>query len=388
MVSMQQDRRDEATLALVILAATMPAAEAAAVVLERFGFDMLDSFDIPSLDPSALALLVHMDQPVVPDQRWKVLVLTDVRPRPPGWRKATFSRQVDNERLYHMPQVQQLLVGRQSSGPLEGALLWTADSDAAYALLARFRPHVVGPVRKELERRQALMHPPFTVLEELGIWDQCARVCLVSDGGERAVCKIYRPGREQYMHNSLMASERLAHIPEVVRVIQRGPNWLLYPYLDSCTTLADYAARRRSGLLPLDIVERLFGIVREIHEAGIAHLDFHPWHVLIDRAGGLHIIDFDRIHMYGSIPSLRESVMLTGYDDITAYEGAPGKWSYENAWLPITGMPLSVLLTGSRAERHGSRASYATRRLAAHFMNGARNRMERARRWAVRVRSQ
>jgi hypothetical protein len=110
--------------------------------------------------------------------------------------------------------------------------------------------------------------------------------------------------------------------------------------------------------------------------------------VVIDRAGGLHIIDFDRIHMYGSIPSLRESVMLTSYDDITAYEGPPFKWSYENAWLPITGMPLSVLLTGSRAERHASRAYYATRRLAAHFMNGARNRMRRAYRWAVGVRSQ
>jgi hypothetical protein len=38
-------------------------------------------------------------------------------------------------------------------------------------------------------------------------------------------------------------------------------------------------------------------------------------------------------------------------------------------------MPLSVLLTGSRAERHASRAYYATRRLAARAMNGARNRM-------------
>jgi hypothetical protein len=365
----------EATLALVILAATLPGAEAAAVVLERFGFDILDSFDIPSLDPSALALLVRMDQAVVPEQRWKVLVLTDVRPRPPGWRKAAFSRPVDNDRLYHMPQVQQFLIGPHSPANLEGPFLWTADSNAAYALLARFRPHMVGPVRKELERRQPLMHPPFTVLEELGIFDHCARVCLVSDGGERAVCKIYRPGRERYMHNSLIASERLAHIPEVVRVIQRGANWLLYPYLDSCMTLADYAARRRSGLLPLDMVTRLFGIVREIHHAGIAHLDFHPWHVLIDRAGGLHIIDFDRIHRYGSIPSMQESVMLTGYDDITAYEGPPGKWSYENAWLPITGMPLSVLLTGNRAERHASRAYYATRRLAARAMNGARNRM-------------
>lgn len=343
-----------AALSLIFVRGATAHRESVGAVLKEYGFDPVASFHLESLDASYASGLINWDEVWQGEGDWSIFVTADYSPRPQDWKQSLSLGPVDNARLRQLPEMQRFLAKRMShlrnAQSVDASLLATATTEEAYRLLELLRPELVSSVSDTLKRGQAEMEPPYPVIRDMGYYCRYARICLVMYEGREAVCKIYRPGREQYFRNRLLVAERLSHVPEVTPVLESGPNWLVMPYHESARSLKSMP--RRAGLLPLSVVRRLAGAVRAIHEAGIAHLDFHPEHVLADPDGTLHIIDFDRIHVYSQLPSIEESVMLAGYEEVMAYDGPTVQWSYDNAWLSLTGMPLSAFVGEDGYRQH------------------------------------
>ncbi|MDZ7693161.1 MAG: hypothetical protein U5K69_18915 [Balneolaceae bacterium] len=345
-------------------------------VFERFGFDKITSFEISSLDSDDLTSLLYIEDISNYDTHWKVFVMADYCPRPQGWRKPSYLEPVDNARLYLMPYIRDFANEyRTLTNGTSFSLLWTANTKFAYALLEKWKPKLIKPIKANLAENSKKMQCPFPVIKEFGYWRNYCKVHLIEHNNNLAVCKIYRPGREKYLGNRLLVAERLANVKEVLPILDHGPNWFVIPYLENCVTLKDY--RKIAGLLPLSVVNQLLKLVKKINSAALAHLDFHSEHVFINSKQELYVIDFDRIYTYDEAPPLETNIMLTGTKNIMKYDGPYKSWSYDNAWLHLTGLPLVVFLNGGKLKQFYWRSLYMTKNILNRLIRMTKNTLKR-----------
>jgi hypothetical protein len=376
-----------AALSLFLVSARLPKVEAFRSALEQFGFSVLESFDLRSLPASDKSRLLYLGHRSVSDHGWQVFAAADFSPRPRDWHPSgpTVLPFVDNGRLNEVREMWAyfgtLLQQSGETPPKEQDIFWTPTSNVARALLAEWQPEITDHLVRVIRTGVLSMAPRFPVIRELATrgFARDARTYVVRYKGRPAFFKVYRPGRERLLKNNLLVLKRLGHVPEITTAIEWGSNWLVTPYVDNATTLREVA--RRAGLIPLPLIRSLASVVYKIHDAGLAHLDFCAWHVLVDSSGRLHVIDFDRIHVYeGEKPPIQQNVMLSGYDRDIDFDGPVKRWSYSEAWAPFTGLPLYVFLNpvGYRVFgfRFCSRVLKTTRRIA-RLGKSARRRLGR-----------
>lgn len=345
-------------------------------VFEQFGFDKITSFDISSLDSNDLKSLLYIEDIRNYDTHWKVFVMADYCPRPQGWKKPTYQESVDNTRLYVMPFIRDFANEyRTRTNGTFFSLLWTPNSKIAYALLEKWNPELTKSIKVVLAENSKKMQCPFPVIKEFGYWRSYCKVHLIEHNNNLAICKIYRPGREKYLGNRLLVAERLANIKEVLPILDHGQNWFVIPYLENCVALKDYT--KIAGLLPLSVVKQLLKLVKKINNAALAHLDFHSGHVFINSKQELYVIDFDRIYTYNEAPPLESNIMLTGIKNIMKYDGPFKSWSYDNAWLHLTGLPLTVFLNGGRLKQFYWRSLYMTKNTLKLLIRMTKNTLKR-----------
>lgn len=129
----------------------------------------------------------------------------------------------------------------------------------------------------------------------------------VFDNGRTRVWRSHDPDRGGFIHKEALgewALERIAHEASILRRLDGVSGVpLLRPSRDArvlvtadsgARVLAEVLAERRLRLGEvLDIGEELARILAAVHAAGVAHLDLHPWNVLLAADGGVELIDFD-----------------------------------------------------------------------------------------------
>lgn len=361
-------------LSLFLMPRALVGASAMQQALEQFGFSVLGSFDLPHLSVSETFALLGLETRSASHGCWRVFVGADFSPRAVRWHGSNpdFFRFIDNGRLNEIMDMWAyfgaLVSESGQTPPRNEQFLYTPTTHVALELLARWHPENASDILQKFDDGKESMRPRFSVIRGLAPtgYARDAQTYLVRYRGQLAVHKLFRPGCERFLQNNLRVTERMGHVPEIVPVIDWGANWLLMPFIENTKTLKTIS--RQSGLLPLSVIRDLSSVVHKIHEAGLAHLDFHPWHVLLDAKGALHVIDIDRIYDYGSNkPPIHQNVMLAGYDENMSFDGPVDRWSYNNAWKKITGLPLDVFLepTGYRVSvwRFRSRVHAAKRRL-------------------------
>jgi len=266
--------------------------------------------------------------------------------------------------------------------PGDTNLYYSPTSKAARDCLAEWEPSLLALAEAQKTIGASSMKPKFSVIKELNKngFGRDARTYLIRYGGKNALLKVYRPGRERFVKNNVLVAERLGHVPEINTVIDWGPNWVVLPFVDSAIALGSKGTLK-CGLIPMSTVRHLSSIVHQIHDAGIAHLDFHAPHVLRDLSGGLHVIDFDRIHVYGDQkPAIQHSVMLAGYDQGLKFDGPPERWAYARSFQRLIGLSCDEFLEAARRRP-------STWRLHGRVNAAIRNRAKPAKRLKKRIAS-
>lgn len=335
---------------MLIVPATLPHMQILRVFFEEFGFRVLTSFEHRSVRLPSRFLSLRPPTCRKPTVFWRIFVAVDFVPRPPNWRHSKIAHLVDNARLSELKKVWahfgEVLGTQGLTVPDRANLYYSPTSEVARDCLAEWEPRLLTQVEAQKKVGASSMKPKFPVITELNQdgFGRDARTYLVRYGGTNALLKVYRPGRERFVKNNVLVAERLGHVPEINTIIDWGPNWVVLPYIENAIALGSKETLK-FGLIPISTVRHLSSIVHQIHDAGIAHLDFHASHVLRDLSDGLHVIDFDRIHVYGDEkPTIQRSVMLAGYDQGLKFDGPPERWSYARGFERLIGLSCDEFL--------------------------------------------
>lgn len=347
-------------------------------LIHRAGFDVLATLDC-LLPTSRCELLQSVSLSRAfeprPGVRCRAYVTVDLCPWRPERARGSAIPFVDNRRLRRLDEINELL--RRINGDERYAmektyLAATPNTAAAWRLLEQTAPESASKHRADIEARERAMTPPFPVLRDMTEMGNSARTYVVTHRGEKAICKVFRPGRLNELRNELFGLGLASAIPEIPKCLEAGENWLVTEYLADARPLS--AVKGSTGLIPLRHAKRTFEVLRAIHEAGFAHLDFRPDHVLILPNGRLSIIDFDRGHLYASTPAFENSLPIVGYDDTRFLDGPNGLPStYARTWQPRIGLNLVSLMRDPVAIQHVKRLIYSVRQT----LLGAARRLKR-----------
>ncbi len=218
-------------------------------------------------------------------------------------------------------------------------------------------PELLGEIQTKTRQIRQAYHtgrPVFKTLTRLG---RRAKVEIVEHAGRLAVVKTFKPYQERYCRREADAMRRLSRtIPEIPPVLASDRYRVVYPYYDD---VLQY--RRNSGkLFPLGAAKQAIGVLRQVYEAGFALIDAHVENVLIDRAEGLKLIDFEFCYRYPHKPaSFEESYDVAGcpadFDGDLPHGGA---MSYATGWQPFVGLSLPSLLHDPLWLQHVKRFGY------------------------------
>ncbi|TNF33774.1 MAG: serine/threonine protein kinase, partial [Deltaproteobacteria bacterium] len=219
--------------------------------------------------------------------------------------------------------------------------------------------------------------PGVTVRRRLAIggMGELFLVDRVGDDGvaEVAVLKRLLPGADA-THQALFAREGdvLAQLasPHIVRLLDRGPGWLLLEHVDGCDLATLLAQRARRGRpLPLPAAWALLGglceALADLHEAaaadgtplGLVHRDVNPANVLLTRDGAVKLIDLGVVRT-----ALTDAATVAGVKGTLAYmapEQLHGRAAGPAADLYAAGLVAYEVLTGVPARPQGAAVGLA-----------------------------
>ena len=239
-------------------------------------------------------------------------------------------------------------------------------------------PKLLGEIQTKTRQIRQAYHtgqPVFKTLTRLG---RRAKVELVEHDGRLAVVKTFKPYQARYCRREADAMRRLSRtIPEIPPVLASDRYRVVYPYYDD---VLQY--RRNSGkLFPLGVAKQAIGVLREVYEAGFALIDAHVENVLVDRAEGLKLIDFEFCYRYPRKPaSFEKCYDVAGcpadFDGDLPHGGA---MSYATGWQPFVGLSLESLLHDPPWLQHAKRFGYCLAHLPRllpkrirHYYRGSR----------------
>ncbi len=197
-------------------------------------------------------------------------------------------------------------------------------------------------IRKKLDYARTFTHIPYAEQKVFAGHSRRAKVALVKSDTMEGVVKIYRPGRERFLHRELLARELGKELPETVPVLDHGESWFLMPnYKDTLN---------RKRLLPLKVIKRTREIILHYRKKGYELIDFKPKNLILDADDGLKIIDFEFMQQGSGGPS---SEFIGNYCWFRIPESFKGdvpvmrksrRRCYYRFWFSSTGLPLFSLM--------------------------------------------
>lgn len=212
---------------------------------------------------------------------------------------------------------------------------------------------VMGDSLQKIESAARAMYEAFTtpypVIRNLCRNVRRAKVELVDYKGRRAVCKTYLPGREKYLENEARAREIGEGLPEIVPILERGPNYLVLEYIEDAkiTHKSLFPLFLRHKYLPLWVTRRVREVIRHYRARGYGLIDFSASSLMVDAEQRVHLIDFE-FFQPGDGPSESLVGCWAWYgipDSLTVNKPlfrAMNKNPYKVAWLSRTGIPRFI----------------------------------------------
>lgn len=325
-------------------------------LLDRYGFNILCELAIHEDQRQMLAKWTDSSEQVPVD--WPgngglpayFLVVHDVHPvmEQPSSRETP--GRIDNVRLL---TVKTLLTQKANDGHSSqeqfSPLYLSCNTTQTLEYLKKIVPQQIGQIRAAAQHYSMEFRTPYPVLADLSKQVCRAKVELVDFHGTEAICKTFRPGRERYLEREVKARELGASLPEVSRLLEVGPHYLVFERYSNRMEriLSPRAPFSPHGLLPLWTIERVRAVILHYRRLGYECIDLNPQDLIYDPCQGLKIIDFEFLQ-----PGTDEIESLKGnyawYDVPTRFKGdlplSAHQGSYHERWFPYTGLPRTLCL--------------------------------------------
>ncbi|PAU72646.1 hypothetical protein ACN06F_09910 [Vreelandella sp. 21] len=325
-------------------------------LLDRYGFTILCELAIHEDQRQTLAKWIDSSEQEPVD--WPgnsglpayFLVVHDVHPvmEQPSSRETP--GRTDNVRLLTVETVLTQKVNDGRSGQEHVSPLYLSCSTTqALEYLKKIVPQQIGKIRTIAQRYNMEFRTPYPVLADVSKQVCRAKVELVDFHGTEAICKTFRPGRERYLEREVKARELGASLPEVSRLLEVGPHYLVFERYSNRMEriLSPRAPFSPHGLLPLWTIERVRAVILHYRRLGYECIDLNPQDLIYDPCQGLKIIDFEFLQ-----PGTDEIESLKGnyawYDVPSRFKGdlpiSAHQGSYHERWFPYTGLPRTLCL--------------------------------------------
>ena len=325
-------------------------------LLDRYGFNILCELPIHEGQRQTLAKWIDSSEQVPVD--WPCngglpayfLVVHDVHPvMEPPYSRETPER-IENVRLLTVKKMltQKVNDGRSSQEQFSPLYL-SCNITQTLEYLKKIVPQQIGKIRATAQRYNIEFRTPYPVLADVSKQVCRAKVELVDFHGTEAICKTFRPGRERYLEREVKARELGASLPEVSRLLEVGPHYLVFERYSNRMEriLSPRAPFSPHGLLPLWTIERVRAVILHYRRLGYECIDLNPQDLIYDPCQGLKIIDFEFLQ-----PGTDEIESLKGnyawYDVPSRFKGdlpiSAHQGSYHERWFPYTGLPRTLCL--------------------------------------------
>lgn len=307
-----------------------PRAESAAELIERLGVRVPHAFG----EAGVLSVFVALDvfPNAVPDE------ILRTHPR------------LDNARTYQaLFYANRDLRTHAASNRRQVSLQSTQSSADAWAFVQAYAPSQRREIESIAADRRAAAITKFEVLRSVSRFSRRAKLEVIRYGSGLAVKKTFR-------HQSLHILEREASFledisplrPEVLPVIERGPNYFICPFVNSRPTRWSVLGVSGPKLLALRQVRQVSDFLKFLFERGYDPVDCGPHNLLIDDSGNVKVIDFEFVHRTDAPVEAEESLCLSGVHE--SFEGEVPKLAawlhdpYFGYWYGHTGLGLRSFL--------------------------------------------
>ncbi|MBO6827012.1 MAG: hypothetical protein JJ879_12475 [Sneathiella sp.] len=195
-------------------------------------------------------------------------------------------------------------------------------------------------------------HPPFPIVSTISNYNSRTRVDKVQYKGGVAVCKTFRTTNTEGLEREIASRKALGEkIPEISRVLESGENYLVMPLYKSVWEWDENSL----SLFPLKYAENCIDIVRRINSERWSLLDWHPGNFIYGPDDQVTLIDLEAAKEEPVASPFTQCPDIVGHKDFP-YQGKP--INYVNTWQPIVGIPLNVLLDGSKLHKSLHRSFY------------------------------
>ena len=326
-------------------------------LLDHYGFNVLSSVPIEGGQQQALAQWVLDDgqeqgnftssgsPPVF------LLVVQDVHPVPAKQMSSDSPGQVKNLRVPIIKATFSAKISpEESKEEKQRPIHCSRDAEQALKYLKTLLPEQVSKIREAALNNDAAFRTPYPVLADLSKEVCRAKVELVDFHGTEAICKTFRPGRERYLEREVKARELGASLPEVSRLLEVGPHYLVFERYANCmeSILSPRAPFSHHGLLPIWAIERVRAVILHYRRLGYECIDLNPHDLIYDPCQGLKIIDFEFLQPgYDEIKTLKGNYAWYAVPSLFSGDLPPSarQSSYRQCWFPYTGLPRTLCLS-------------------------------------------
>ena len=173
-----------------------------------------------------------------------------------------------------------------------------------------------------------------------------ARVEVIRWGDGLAVRKVFKPHCTRFLDAEIKAHRAMAHSPHMPRLLDMGKDYFVMEYFEDAW---QGAPPKR---LPLPVVRQLSAFIRDCAAHGYDPIDLKAGNLIMDKKGGLKVIDYEFWHDRGGPFPPGDCYALRGIpkDFKGVYPiGSPHIFEpYSLEWFPFVGMGRhSFLASGS-----------------------------------------
>lgn len=326
-------------------------------LLDHYGFNVLCGVPIEGGQPQALAQRVLDEEQEQGNYASSgsppvfLLVVQDVHPVTATRMSSDSPGQVKNLRVPTIKAAFSATVSQgESKEEQHRPIHCSRDAAQALEYLKTMVPEQVGKIREAALSNDAAFRTPYPVLADLSKEVCRAKVELVDFHGTEAICKTFRPGRERYLAREVKARELGASLPEVSRLLEAGPHYLVFERYANCMEriLSPRAPFSHHGLLPIWIIERVRAVILHYRRLGYECIDLNPQDLIYDPCQGLKIIDFEFLQPgSNTIKTLKGNYAWYAVPSLFTGDLPPPvrQSSYRKCWFPYTGLPRTLCLS-------------------------------------------
>ena len=297
--------------------------QAARQIVEATGFELFQTIDLN--EKKSVGYQVNDAPPM------SMLVAFDVLPAPVKNPARKRFCGLDNGRVLEVERRSREFIESQLPANRRFELVrGTRNDQEAWQAIRQVAPATEEALRKTITQRMSAMKSEFEVVRDLTRMGARSKIELIRYGDRLAVKKTYRQNCLRFLEREANFMETFApERREVPPLLERGPNYLIMPFVEGRPLRRFFFNRSLPKLMTLKQVRATADFLRYVFSRGYDPVDLGPHNLLIGHGGRITAIDFEFAHRSQAPVVPERSACLAG-----VREGFEGEWPSKARFAP------------------------------------------------------